>query len=156
VVIRKTYRQPARVVTAGRQRKASLYAVTGKGAWCNLERNNIAKTAKTGAEMTDAELEEQVQDFAAHREEMKTPMTAIAIKQLRNRALRMRAQGVDLYEAFDKAISSGWLSIYPPKKEEQARPASHARTTLPDYGPRSAPETARDAVQNALRLVKRA
>ena len=105
--------------------------------------------------MTDAELDEQVQDFAAHRAEMKNPMTAIAIKQLRNRAIRLRAQGVDLYEAFDKAIAAGWLSIYPPKKEEASRPASHARTTLPDYGQRSAPETARSAVQNALKLVRR-
>lgn len=105
--------------------------------------------------MTDEELEQQVQDFAEHRKELGQPMTQIAIKQLRTRAARMRAAGIDLYEAFDKAIAAGWLSIYPPKPEhKENRPASHAHKPLPDYGQRSDPTKAREAVQGALKLVR--
>lgn len=105
--------------------------------------------------MTDEELEEQVQDFAAHRAEMKKPMTVIAVKQLRNRALRMRARGINVQEAFDKAIAAGWLSIYEPKEQKESRPACHA-DYVPDTSPTWNREKGREAVKAALTLVKRA
>lgn len=103
--------------------------------------------------MTDEELEEQVNDFAMHRAELKKPMTAIAIKQLRNRAIRMRAKGVNVQEAFDKAIACGWLSIYEPKEEAQHRPASHA-PYVPDTAPTWNKEAGKAAVGMALRALK--
>lgn len=103
--------------------------------------------------MTDEELEEQVNDFAAHRAEMKKPMTAIAVKQLRNRALRMRARGVNVQEAFDKAVAAGWLSIYEPKEEAKHRPSSHAEY-VPDTAPTWNKDKGKAAVSDALRVLR--
>ena len=95
--------------------------------------------------MTDEELEDQVQAFAEHRAQLKppSPMTPRAIEQLKKRALRFRAKGVDLYEAFDKAMTSGWLSIYEPKEEK--RPAAHA-----EYVPDTSPTWNRDKGKSAV------
>lgn len=105
--------------------------------------------------MTEQEIDEQITDFVAHRAEIKKPMSPVAIKRLRERALRMNAKGVDLLEAFDKAITSGWQSIYEPKVEATYRPASHSEYKGPDYGERTNPETARANVTQLKDLVRR-
>ena len=89
---------------------------------------------------TVEEIEEWIETFVKQRELLKRPMTPIAITCLRNKARRMEAAGVDVAEAFEKAIVSGWLSIYEPQKT--TRPLSHTQTKLPDYGNTSNRETA--------------
>ena len=99
--------------------------------------------------MTEPEIDEQVQDFVTHRAEIKKPMTPVAVKRLKQRAMRMNARGVDVVEAFDKAITSGWQSIYEPKADHRR----HAEY-VPDTSPAWNRETGRAAVRDALRLVK--
>lgn len=83
--------------------------------------------------MTPAELSQQIDDFREHRESLKRPMSAIAIKRLEARAQRMNAKGVDMLEAFDKAILAGWQSIYEPKTDGIAKPQSHKEAILPNW-----------------------
>lgn len=105
--------------------------------------------------MTDEELEQQLQDFAEHRQFIKKPMSPIAIKQLKSRAIRMRAAGVDIREAFDRAILNGWQSIYPPSDMKTNKPAAHSTAPLPDYGTRTEPTEARNNIANIRQLVRR-
>lgn len=93
-------------------------------------------------------------DFCAHRSEIKKPMSELAKKRMRNRIERYAAQGHDITEMLERSISCGWQDIYPPDKGPTRTPGRGA-TALPDYGERSAPETARTAVRQAMRLVKR-
>jgi hypothetical protein len=105
--------------------------------------------------MTEQEIDEQIQDFVEHRASIKRPMSEVAIKRLKQRAMRMNARGIDLLEAFDKAITSGWQSIYEPQEaKKESKPASFRPYTGPNYGERSTPEAARNAVQAALRVVR--
>lgn len=105
--------------------------------------------------MTEAEIDEQIRDFVEHRAEIKKPMTPVAVKRLRQRAMRMNARGIDLMEAFDKAITSGWQSIYEPKQDVQAgRPASHSEYKGPDYGERTEPEKARGNIAQLRSMVR--
>lgn len=105
--------------------------------------------------MTEQEIDDQIRDFAEHRAELKKPMTPIAIKRLKQRAMRMNERGADLLEAFDKAITSGWQSIYEPKVEASHKPASHSEYKGPDYGDRTNPETARANVTQLKDLVRK-
>jgi len=82
-------------------------------------------------------------------------MSPVAMKRLRQRALRMNAKGVDLVEAFDKAITSGWQSIYEPKVEASHKPASFQEYKGPDYGERTAPEAARSNLANIRQMVRK-
>jgi hypothetical protein len=103
--------------------------------------------------MTDLELEQQVQDFAEHRAETGKPMSSIAVKHLRTRALRLRAAGVNLQESFDRAILNGWLSIYEPKEDQVKKPQSHKEAILPNWQAGSK-ELAHSNIAQLRRIVK--
>lgn len=106
--------------------------------------------------MTEQEIDEQIADFVTHRAEIKRPMTETAIKRLKQRAMRMNARGIDLMEAFDKAITSGWQSIYEPQEtKKEMKPASFKAYEGPDYGERTEPEKARANVAQLRSMVRK-
>jgi hypothetical protein len=66
-----------------------------------------------------------------------------------------KQRGFDPNESLMTSIMNGWQGLFEiEKKEVTGKPASHRITTLPDYGERTNPETARANVHQLIQKAR--
>lgn len=57
--------------------------------------------------------------FIAHRKAIKKPMTPEAEELMAKKIAKLHAKGIDVAEAIETSIRSGWSDIYEPKPERK-------------------------------------
>jgi len=78
-------------------------------------------------------LQELLSEFILHREQLKRPLTPVAIKRLTNKLTQYSIPTV--IEALKKSIESGWTGVFPEsiKTTEEDKPTKGPREVIQEY-----------------------
>lgn len=71
--------------------------------------------------------DEQWNDWVQHRNEIKKPLTPLAVKQLTTKLTQFYKQGYDCNDLISTSITNGWQGIFEPKLQKTAVPKSFAQ-----------------------------
>jgi hypothetical protein len=93
-------------------------------------------------------------DFVEHRKDIRKPMTDRAERRMLKQLCALHTAGHDVTALIDRAIRNGWQDVRIYDGEAIRRPSAHRITTLPDYGERTNPETARANVHQLIQKAR--
>ena len=81
---------------------------------------------------THKPLQELLNEFTLHREQLKRPLTPVAIKRLTNKLTQYSIPTVT--EALKKSIESGWTGVFPESiKPEEDKPTKGPKEVIQEY-----------------------